>query len=136
MLLRLILLFTIVPFIELYILLRLATVIGALETLLIVVLTGVLGGTLAKMEGWRTWRSIREDLSRGIVPSGRLVDGVLILAGGLLLLTPGILTDLLGFALLIPLTRTAIKRSVRRRFEEKVRRGELRVEIRPGDDVW
>jgi UPF0716 protein FxsA len=134
MLVRLILLFTIVPFVELYILLELGRVIGALETLLIVIVTGIVGGTLAKMEGWRTWRKIREDLSRGIVPSGRLVDGVLILAGGLLLLTPGILTDIIGFSLLIPLTRRALKGYIRRRFEEKIRRGEYRVEMHMGDD--
>lgn len=129
MLIRLILLFTVVPFIELYILLKLATVIGAAQTLLIVVLTGILGGTLAKMEGWRTVRKIREEFAQGIVPSGRLVDGVLILAGGLLLLTPGILTDLAGLGLLIPLTRGAVKRWIRRKLEDKVRRGELRVTV-------
>lgn len=136
MLLRLILLFTIVPFIELYILFELARLIGALETLLIVIITGVVGGTLAKMEGLRTWRKIRQDFSMGIVPSQRLVDGVFILAGGLLLLTPGVLTDLVGFSLLLPPTRNTLKRYLRRRLEEKVRRGEFRVEIHPGDDFW
>lgn len=135
MLLRLILFFTIVPFVELYILFKLATLIGALGTLLIVIVTGVLGGTLAKMQGLRTWRKVQEDASRGIVPSGPLVDGVLILAGGLLLLTPGILTDLVGFSLLIPPTRNAMKAHIRRRFEEKIRRGEYRVEMHIGDDL-
>jgi UPF0716 protein FxsA len=123
MLIRLILLFTIVPFVELYLLLELAARIGAIETLAVVIVTGIVGGALARMEGWKTWRRIQEDLARGIMPSGRLVDGVLILAGGLLLLTPGVLTDGAGFLLLIPFTRAGIKRHLRRKFEDRIRRG-------------
>lgn len=136
MLFWLILFFVAVPFLELYILFKLATVIGAGVTLLIVILTGVVGGTLAKMQGWRTWRKIHDDLAQGIMPSGRLVDGLLILMGGLLLLTPGILTDLMGFALLVPFTRTLIKGSLRRRFERKIREGGFEVRIHTGDDRW
>jgi UPF0716 protein FxsA len=136
MLFRLILLFVTVPFLELYILFKLATVIGPAETLLVVIVTGIAGGTLAKMQGWRTWKEINDDLARGIMPSGRLVDGLLILAGGLLLLTPGILTDLVGFSLLVPFTRTLIKGTLRRRFERKIREGGFEVRIHTGDDDW
>jgi len=136
MLFYLVLLFITIPFIELYILFKLSTVIGPGATLLVVIVTGILGGTLAKMQGWRTWRKINEDLARGIMPSGRLVDGLLILAGGLLLLTPGILTDLVGFSLMVPFMRTFIKRTLRRRFERKIREGGFEVRIHTGDDRW
>jgi len=136
MLFRLILLLTIVPFVELYILFKLASVIGPLETLAIVIITGVAGGTLAKMEGWRTWRGIQQDLARGVMPSGRMADGLLILAGGLLLLTPGIITDVVGFLLLIPLTRKMVKGWLRRKFERRIRQGGYQVRINVGENDW
>jgi UPF0716 protein FxsA len=99
---KLALLFTVVPAIELYLLIQIGQAIGPLETVLIIVLTGVLGGWLAKREGLAVVRQLGEDLRKGIPPATRLVEGVLVLVGGVLLITPGVLTDVTGILLLLP----------------------------------
>ncbi len=114
---RLLLLFTVVPLIELYLLIEVGTVIGAPSTILLVLGTGALGAILARLEGLRTLRQIQRNLAQGIVPAEEMLDGVIILAAGLLLITPGILTDAFGFLLLVPVTRNAFKRRLRRRFD-------------------
>ena len=116
MLTRLLLLFTLVPLAELALLIKVGQHLGLLWTLGIVILTGIAGASLAKHEGFAVVRQIKQDLSEGIVPTARLLDGVLILAGGLLLLTPGLLTDTLGLLALIPWTREWIKSDLKRRF--------------------
>ncbi len=128
---RLFLLFTIVPLIELAILLKINSWLGFGATLLLVLGTGALGAVLAKYQGWVTWNRIRQDLSMGIVPSGRLIDGVLILIAGILLITPGLLTDICGFAFLIPPVRDRIKRSIRDGLQRKVASGECRIHFGP-----
>lgn len=105
--------FVLVPLAELYILLRIGQVAGFLPTLGIVIATGVLGAWLARHEGLRTARAIREELDAGHVPADRLMDAALIFAAGLLLLTPGILTDITGFLLLAPPVRTLIRRRIK-----------------------
>ena len=107
----LLLLFTVVPFLELTILLWLAGKVGGVNTLLLIVFTGVLGASLARWQGWRTTSRIRQEMAQGKVPGEALVDGALILVAGAVLLTPGILTDALGFALLIPVIRHVFKRT-------------------------
>lgn len=129
--LRLFLLFTLVPLLELAILIELGRRMGLLATLALIVLTGVLGATLARYQGWVTWQRIQSDLAVGIVPSGRLIDGVLILVAGLLLITPGLLTDGIGFALLIPPLRDRIKRRLRDWFERKVASGQVNIDFGP-----
>ena len=114
---RLLLLFTIVPLTELYLLLRVGSVLGVGLTILLVVGTGVVGAYLARLEGWRTLRQMQDNLHNGIAPTGELIDAALILGAGLLLITPGIVTDMVGFSLLLPLTRAALKRAIRRRLE-------------------
>ncbi len=114
---RLLLLFTVVPLVELYLLIEVGSVIGALNTILLVLGTGALGAFLARLEGLRTLGQIQRNLNQGIVPAEEMVDGVIILAAGLLLITPGILTDACGFLMLVPTTRNAFKRWLRRRFD-------------------
>lgn len=109
MFLSLFLLFTIVPLIELYILIKVGQHIGALNTVAIVIFTGIFGAFLAKMEGLRVLYNVQRDLQEGKMPTNRLLDGLLILIGAVLLITPGLLTDLAGFALIIPLTRALVK---------------------------
>lgn len=111
---KLILLFTITPMVELYILLKLAGVIGAEYTLLIILITGIAGGILSKQQGLSTLKKIRSEISTGNLPTEELFNGALILSGGLLLLTPGIITDISGFLLLIPLTRKPIKKFIKK----------------------
>lgn len=126
---RLVLMFTLIPLIELYLLIKVGSYLGAGLTVLLVLGTGVIGAYLARLEGWRTWRKMQEDLSRGITPAGNLVDGVLILAAGLLLITPGILTDVVGLGLLFPPTRSALKEYLRRKLEEHARSTHIEIHV-------
>lgn len=115
MLPRLILLFTLVPIVEVMVLLWIKDRIDWPMTIAIVLLTGVVGAWLARREGFRTLRTIQEELGAGRPPTGAIVDGLLILIAGAVLITPGVLTDLFGFALLVP----PIRRMIRRRLVEK-----------------
>ena len=108
MLLRLFLLFTLVPTLELYLLFQVAALLGPTATVLIVVLTGMVGSWLARREGWNVLGQMRDDLQKGIPPATRIAEGVLVIIGGVLLVTPGIMTDFLGFSLMIPLSRRLI----------------------------
>jgi UPF0716 protein FxsA len=103
--LRLLLLFIVVPFIELAILLKLAEVTSVPHTLMLVIITGAIGTWLARSQGIRTLQRIREAMGRQEMPTDPLIDAVMILIAGALLLTPGILTDAFGFSLLIPFFR-------------------------------
>ena len=125
MLLRLLLLFTIVPLVELYLLIRLGTYIGTGDTVAIVIGTGVVGGLLARSQGLAVVHRIRTELSQGRVPAESLFDGLLILISGAMLITPGLLTDGLGLFFLIPWTRQAFKSWLKRKVQEKVAQGEI-----------
>ena len=126
---RLLLLFTIVPLTELYLLLQVGSVLGVGLTILLVVSTGVVGAYLARLEGWRTLRQMQENLHNGIAPTGELIDAALILGAGLLLITPGIVTDIVGFSLLLPPTRTALKHAIRRRIEAHTQASSSTIEV-------
>ena len=102
MFLRLLLILTITPIIELWLLGMVNDLIGLSGTILMVLVTGALGAALAKHQGLDTWREIRRQTSQGQVPAGMLLDGVMIFVAALLLITPGVLTDILGVALLVP----------------------------------
>lgn len=123
MFLRLLVLFVLLPLVELALLIQIGRAIGLGWTLAIVVATGFLGASLARRQGLRAWLAIQTELREGRVPGETLVDGLLILIGGIVLLTPGILTDLAGFALLVPATRNGVKTVLRRRFERAIERG-------------
>jgi len=110
--LRLLLLLTVVPFVELVILLRLADAISWTSTLAIVIVTGVVGAWLARREGVRTLMTIQSEMEAGRVPTQSLVEGMMILVAGAVLVTPGILTDIVGFALLVPpIRRWGVRRA-------------------------
>lgn len=126
MLLRLTLLFVLLPLVELAILVYLGTVIGALYTILIVVLTGILGAVLTRSQGLAILSKIRSNIQRGILPARELFDGALILIGGLLLLTPGIITDILGLAVMIPQTRRIIGELIRSPIYRRIQRRQIR----------
>ena len=117
MLLKLFLAFTIIPIIEIYLLIEIGSMFGALTAVALVILTGFLGAFLARMQGLQTLYRIQESLREGRMPSGELLDALLIGIAGLVLLTPGFLTDAAGFLLLIPATRNAIKNWLRRQIE-------------------
>lgn len=102
---RLLLLFTVTPAVELYLLILLGGWMGAAETVLLIVITGIVGATLARREGFSVLGQINREARAGFPTGDRLVEGLMVLVGGLLLLTPGILTDLFGFSLILPPTR-------------------------------
>ena len=127
-------LFVTVPFVELYILMEMSRQLGLLPTLGIVVITGIAGAALAKHQGLGVLRRIQGEMSFGQMPGDALFDGVLVLIGAILLLTPGILTDLTGFSLLIPGTRLLFKKYLKNWASKKIRSGQI-VYTQPGQYV-
>lgn len=125
MLFKLLLLFVAVPLAELALLIYAGMVIGPWYTIAIVVCTGILGAILAKSQGTATLNRIRSSLAQGTIPPDELLSGALILIGGLVLLTPGMITDVIGFSLLIPYTRRAIAGWLRGAIQRKVEQGEI-----------
>lgn len=121
----LILLFTVLPALELALLIKVGSHVGALNTILIVIGTGVVGAALARYEGFRVLMKVQDSLQRGIMPNAELLDGFMILAGGIALLTPGFITDILGLFLLFPVSRAGIKWLLRRRFRSMIARGQV-----------
>ena len=109
MLLRLLILFTAVPLLELYLLYLLAEASSWEVTLLVVLGTGMLGAGLARWQGLKTLQRIQAESAAGRVPTGPMVDGVLILVAGIVLVTPGVLTDMVGLLLLIPPVRGLLR---------------------------
>jgi UPF0716 protein FxsA len=124
MFIRLLALFVLLPLVELALLIQVGQAIGLFWTLTVVVVTGFFGATLARRQGLRAWLAIQDRLRQGTMPGDALVDGLLILIGGIVLLTPGLLTDLAGFALLVPTTRAALKKRLHRRFQRAIERNE------------
>lgn len=122
---KLILLFTVIPIVELFLLFQIAEITSGLTTVLLVIFTGVVGAYLAKSEGRIIIMRIRTDLNRGQMPANELINGLCVLVGGALLLTPGIITDIVGFSLVIPLTRKIFKRYIKDKFSEKIRAGQV-----------
>ena len=102
------LLFVGFPLLELWLILKLSAVMGWGATIWLILMTGFMGGTLAHRQGFTTLQKIQLDMAQGRMPAGALLDGLLILVAGLLLITPGIITDLVGFSLLIPPLRRLI----------------------------
>ena len=119
---KLLLLFILAPLIELLLLLEVGERFGAMNTILVVIITGILGACLTKMQGFNIIFKIRHQLQNNQFPGDSLLEGVIILVGGLTLLTPGFITDTLGFLCLIPTSRQLflklIKREISNRFTQ------------------
>ena len=118
--LLLILLFLGVPLVELYVLIQVGQEIGALWTIVLLVLVSVIGAWLAKREGFGVWLRMQDQVAAGRMPGIELVDAFLILLAGALLLTPGFVTDLLAIVLLIPPGRALVRRGLRRTLVNRV----------------
>ena len=119
MFLKLFFAFSIIPLVEIYILIKIGSYFGAITSILLVVFTGIFGAYLAKIQGLNTYFRIQQSLQEGRLPSSELIDAVLILFAGILLLTPGFLTDFFGFLLLIQITRNFIKFWLQKNFRKK-----------------
>lgn len=113
---RLLLAFTLVPLAELWLLLRIGSVLGGPWTLALVVITGIAGATLARREGARAWSAVHTELSAGKLPGRELIEALLVLVAGIVLVTPGVLTDVAGLALLSRPIRSAVVRGLERRY--------------------
>jgi UPF0716 protein FxsA len=124
---RLALLFVVLPILELMLLIEMGRYIGSLPTLGIVVLTGFTGAWLARTEGLRVFFRFQEELVSGRLPGQAMLDGVCVLVGGAFLLTPGVITDFLGFSLLLPFTRRWIQSRMRDSLERQVAAGRVHV---------
>jgi UPF0716 protein FxsA len=118
MLLKLFLAFTLIPLLELYLLIKIGAYMGALNTLVLVILTGFAGAYLARMQGMQTLHRVRSQLQQGMMPAEDLIDAVIIFAAGIVLLTPGLLTDIAGLLLLFPTSRFHFKRWLRHKFNQ------------------
>ena len=127
MLLKLFLCFTLIPVIELYLLIKVGTIIGGFNTILLVILTGFLGAWLARIEGMNTMMKLKMNLQQGLMPAEELIDAVIIFGAGLVLITPGLITDVCGLLLLWPLTRNKFKQFLRKKFDEMQLKGNINI---------
>lgn len=129
------LLFVLVPIVEIWLIGVVGHALGFLPTLLLLVASGAFGAWFAKREGVRVWREWQRALAEGRLPEAGVVDGLLVLVGGVLMVAPGFLTDLTGMLLVFPPTRALAARLVRRWFERRLASGSIRVvhmDTRPG----
>ncbi len=120
---KLFLLFTIVPLIELFLLIVVGNQIGAGPTIAIVLVTGALGAFFAKQQGLRVWQRVNAEMASGRFPAAHLLDGLLLLAAGVTLITPGFITDVLGFMLVFPVTRVPFRNWLKKRLEKMMLQG-------------
>ena len=124
---RLLILFIAVPVVELVLLIEIGRRVGTLTTIGLIMGTGIVGAALARQQGISTLARLRKDLDAGQLPAEPIVDGVLILLAAAVLITPGVLTDLVGFLCLVPACRRVLTRNLKRRFERAVREGTVNV---------
>ena len=124
---RLLILFIAVPVVELVLLIEIGQRVGTLATIGLIIGTGIVGASLARQQGISTLARLRKDLDAGQLPAEPIVDGVLILLAAAVLITPGVLTDLVGFLCLVPACRRVLKRFLKRRFERAVQEGTVGV---------
>ncbi|HEY6009171.1 MAG TPA: FxsA family protein [Geobacteraceae bacterium] len=127
MLFRLFILFAVIPVIELYLLIKVGSFIGALPTVALVLGISLAGAWLVRHQGFELLRRIQAELAQGRLPAAELVDGALVLVGGVLLFTPGFFTDFLGLFFLIPFTRSLLKQAARLWLQRRLARGVITV---------
>jgi UPF0716 protein FxsA len=124
-LIRFFLLFTIVPIIEVSLIIKTGQIIGPWPTVLLLLAISAAGAWLVRAQGFQVMRNIQVELAQGRMPAGQLMDGAMILTGGVLLLTPGFFTDLLGLFFLIPLTRAIIKQLIGAWLQRRLNQGTI-----------
>ncbi|MDD2614748.1 MAG: membrane protein FxsA [Methanosarcina sp.] len=121
--------FLVIPIIELYLLIKIGGVIGALNTVLIILITASMGAYLAKYQGFRVLREIQEAMSRGYMPGNELLHGLFVLIGSFALLTPGFLSDIIGFSMLIPQVREIYVRVAKEVIRKRIQNGQWQMRM-------
>jgi len=119
--------FILVPILELGLLLEVGRILGPLRTVLLVVFTGFVGAVTARSQGFHVVTELRKDIAMGRTPAPRLFDGVAILVAGVFLVTPGLITDAVGFLLLVPAVRAWLRRWALARIERGISSGTIRA---------
>jgi len=124
---KLLSIFIFVPLVELYILIEAGRIIGVVPTISLILMTGIAGAWLACSQGVELLRQIQNEMARGQMPAMALIDGAMVLVGGLLLLTPGFFTDLLGFSFLVPQTRDYWRRILSAWLQKQIAQGSVTI---------
>lgn len=130
MFIRLLILFTCIPLLEIYVLLEAGRQIGLSATILLILLTGIAGAWLARTQGIEILRRIQLEMAAGRMPAVALLDGAMVLIGGVLLLTPGFCTDLVGFTFLAPFSRPFWRELLSRWAQKNVEQGRIHIHRR------
>jgi UPF0716 protein FxsA len=131
MLLPLVLIFVVVPIVELAVIIQVGQVIGVWWTIGLLIADSILGAVLMRSQGRAAWRRFNEAVGGGRVPAREVLDGALVIFGGALLLTPGFITDMLGLLLLIPPTRAIVRRILARRLAHRMVASVTTTRVRP-----
>jgi UPF0716 protein FxsA len=129
MFLKLFSLFLIIPVVEIYILIKIGGMIGALNTALIILITAIIGAYLTKSQGLSVLRQIQDATRQGYMPGNELLHGLFVLIGGFALLTPGLLSDTIGFSMLIPQTREIYVRIAKEVIRKKIQQGNFQMRM-------
>lgn len=129
MFLKLFSLFLIIPLIEIYLLIKIGGIIGAFYTILIILITASLGAYLTKSQGFRVLRQIQDATRQGYMPGNELLHGLFVLIGGFALLTPGFLSDTIGFSMLIPQTREIYVKIAKEILKKKIQQGNFQMRM-------
>lgn len=119
--------FIFIPLVELYILIEAGEIIGLWPTISLILLTGIAGAWLARSQGIEILQRIQEETARGQMPAITIIDGALVLVGGLLLLTPGFFTDTIGFSFLVPITRDLWRKGLSAWLQRQVQLGTVTI---------
>lgn len=117
--------FTLIPVAEIYLIIKLGGLLGAFNTVAIIIITGFAGASLARAQGLQTMLRVRQSLQQGLVPAEEMIDALLIFIAGIVLLTPGFITDAAGLLLLFPPARFHFKRFLRRKFDQWSKNGTI-----------
>lgn len=131
--LKLLFFFIGIPLLELAVLVQLGNVFGFWSTLAIIILAGILGAALARWQGMRVLIRIQQELAAGRLPAVELLDGLLILIAGVMLLTPGFLTDVCGLLLLLPGIRHVVRAWLKTKLWHMLQRGQTRFSVHGGN---
>jgi UPF0716 protein FxsA len=121
--------FLIIPLVELYLLIKIGGMIGALNTILIILITASLGAYMAKSQGFRVLHKIQEATNQGRMPGNELLHGLFVLIGGFALITPGLMTDAIGFSMLIPQIREIYVKMAKEIIRKKIEAGNFQMRM-------